>query len=260
MNPILELNDIQFIRDHTPILRDINWKVEAGQHWALLGANGSGKTTLLKVIAGYEWVTEGTVTVMGRRFGEASIPELRTHIGWVTSAHLHRFHGRDSALEVAVSGFDASIGLYREFSAEEYEAASEALRRTGAEDIAGRRWEVLSQGERQRVLIARALVDQPALLILDEPCAGLDPVAREDFLDDVERLAARDPAPTILLVTHHVEELGGFLTHALAMNEGRVYAEGAVERVVTSEVVSRIFGKRCEVRKEGEAYRLRVVS
>ncbi|MDK2972743.1 MAG: iron complex transport system ATP-binding protein [Candidatus Sumerlaeota bacterium] len=253
---VLNIENVSLEREGTAILRDVSWRIAAGEHWALVGANGCGKTTLLKVATGYEWPTSGRVEVLGERYGETNIPALRRHIGWVSSAVLARVPNSNRVLDVAVSGFEASMGLYREFSADEYEAARCALARVGAEGIAARAWGVLSQGERQRCLIARALVARPSLMILDEPCAGLDPAARAEFLDSLERMAEEENAPGIVIVTHHVEEVRPFVTRVLAMKEGRILAQGQPEGVLRSEVLTEVFRRACVVRKTGTEYRL----
>jgi iron complex transport system ATP-binding protein len=259
--PVIELEQITMLRGNDQaILRDINWTIRRGEHWALLGANGSGKTSLLKIVCGYEWPTEGRVRVLGKPFGEYPIGEVRKHIGWVSSSLQTWVHEEDTALDVAVSGYEASFGLWREFSGRELEAARRALGSVGAEELEGRAWGVLSQGERQRVLIARALVGRPALLILDEPCAGLDPVARSTFLGDLAKLIRRAGAPTLVLVTHHVEEIPEGVNRALVLKDGRTLAKGAVAKVCTSEVLSEAFGRRCEVSRSGSGLELRVLS
>jgi iron complex transport system ATP-binding protein len=255
---LLRLDSIDLEREGTPILRGVTWRVAAGEHWAIIGANGCGKTTVLKVATGYEWPTRGAVEVLGRRYGEIDIPQLRRHIGWVSSAILARFPAANRALDVAVSGLEASMGLFRPFTDAEYARARAALDRVGMGALAARRWEVLSQGERQRALIARALVNEPALLILDEPCAGLDPVARRDFLDDIERLVASAHAPAVLLVTHHVEELRPFINRVLLLRDGAVLAAGPTDQVLTEPLLAQTFGRPCCLERVGTEHRLRV--
>jgi iron complex transport system ATP-binding protein len=160
---------------------------------------------------------------------------------------LHQFPQHNTSLEVAASGLDASIGLYRELSEPEWASAREALARVGIGPLAGRSYRLLSQGEQQRVLIARALVCRPALLILDEPSAGLDPVAREGFLADLGRLCRRPDAPTMIMVTHHIEEIGPWIHDVLVLREGRPLVCGAKEDVLRSEVLAEAFGGQCRV-------------
>jgi iron complex transport system ATP-binding protein len=188
---VVEVGKVTFFRKQRTILSEVSWQIKKGQHWALLGANGSGKTTLLKLICGYDWPTFGSVRVLGKRFGACDVRQLRKLIGWVSSAMCQNLPGQDTAAEVVVSGLEASVGLYREFSDAELNKAQEILAHLGAETIAGQRYHTLSQGEQQKVLVARALINEPKLLILDEPCIGLDPMARERFGDPSHR---RNPA------------------------------------------------------------------
>lgn len=254
-----ELRGVSFVRGGNAILRDIDWTIGAGEHWALLGANGSGKTTLLKIITGYEWPTRGSVTVLGNRFGDCDLREARKAIGWVSSALEHRVPRKDTALDVALSGLESSLGLYREYSAEEKDRAREALDAVGAGWLEAHLFATLSQGEQQRVIIARALVAKPRLLILDEACAGLDPAAREDFLNDVARLVHTPHAPTLIYVTHHVEEIGGFVNRAMVLGAGRVVAQGPTGHVLTGTVMSEAFRRPVDVRADGGRYYLRML-
>ena len=255
---MVELRDIVFQRGNHKILQGISWTIEKGQHWAMLGANGSGKTTLLKVLTGYEWPTAGSVSVFGRRYGQCDLRDLRKAIGWVSVALESRLRPRSTALEAVASGLDATLGLYRSLSDEEWRTVGEALERVNGTAYANQSFETLSQGERQRVLIARSIVNEPALLVLDEPCAGLDPGARESFLEDLRNLAEGPQSPTILFVTHHVEEIGPWITHVHALMEGGTIAQGSVETVLTGEVLSRVFSRPCTVERNNGAYSLRI--
>lgn len=254
---IVSLENIFLKYGGVPILTEICWRIERGCHWALLGANGSGKTSLLKLVTGYEWPDEGTVTVLGERFGNCDLRALRKAIGYVSSALEHQLPGRDTALEVAVSGFEASIGLYRDMNRQELDRAGQALTRVGIAHLAERTYRTLSQGEQQRVLIARALVSEPALLILDEPCAGLDPQAREAFLDDLGRMSSRPDCPTMVLVTHHIEEIGPWISNVLVLKEGRMVAAGPRHEVLTGATLSAAFGGAWRVESIGDRYYLR---
>lgn len=258
-NVVLDLQDIAFVRGGRPILDGVSWTVQRGQHWVLLGANGSGKTTLLKILTGYEWPTRGRIRVLGRVFGQCDIRELRKAIGWVSSAIESKFPANDSSLEVVLSGLEAWLGLYREFTRDEHERANAALAAVRAEHLSRQRFETLSQGEQQRVMIARALVNEPALLVLDEPCAGLDPVARESFLASVGCLAADENGPAIMLVTHHVEEIRPWITHAMLLREGRMAGAGEAASTLTSENLSSVFDRTCELSRQSDGYALRVL-
>jgi len=258
---VVRLDNVDFRRGERLILADVSWTVQAGQHWALLGANGSGKTTLLNIITGYEWSSEGAVQVLGEDFGACSIPALRKRIGYASSALASQLHGqlsgRDTALGIVASGIEASIGLYRDFTEAEFDRARHALAKMGAANVADQRYALLSQGEQQRVVIARALVNDPGLLILDEPCGGLDPAARDLFLADLARLAARSDTPTMILVTHHIEEIGPWIAHVLVLKAGEVLAAGPKADVLTSPTMSEAFDFSCQVVRDGPCYYLR---
>lgn len=255
---IVRVDDIWFERRGTPILRGVSWHIERGRHWALLGANGAGKTTLLKIVTGYEWPTRGRVHVLGQHFGECNIPELRKTVGWVSSAIESRVPQDDPALDVVVSGLDASLGVYRTYSEHECERARAALERVNAASVAGHAYATLSQGERQRVLIARALIANPQLMVLDEPCAGLDPAARYRLLRDLSDLAATHTTPTIIYVTHHIEEIGEWVENVLVLKNGTVLAQGNRESMLRAPVLSEAFDAACDVQKTRGAYTLHV--
>lgn len=261
MAPATEVARVEvgsFRRDGVEILREVRWTVRAGEHWVLLGPNGSGKTSLLRILAAYEWPSQGEVEVLGEKFGRYDLRELRKRIGLVCPVLNPRFPDWDDARAIVLSGLDAAIGRTRKFSAEEETRAMAALEALAAGHIARRPFGALSEGERQRVLIARAFLPSPALLVLDEPCEGLDPLARERLLEDLARFAARPGAPTMVLVTHHLEEIPPFVSHGLLLGKGAVVAMGRVEEVVTDAHLSRAFDTPCEVTREsGRRYSLR---
>ncbi len=254
--PILELRGVSLRRGEVTILGGIDWRIGTGEHWALLGANGAGKTTLLKVITGYEWPGRGEVRVLGRRYGSCDLGLLRKKIGLVSHALEERLRPRETALETVLSGFDASFGVYRDFSGEELAAARRALDSVGCSGIEKRATGNLSQGEKQRLILARALVVRPRLLILDEPCIGLDPAAREDFLQGLGTLAAGQDPPAICLVTHHVEEIGTFINRVLLLDSGRVLAAGPPEEVMTSDLISRAFAHPFQIHRRSDRWNL----
>lgn len=224
------------------ILERIDWRVEAGQHWVILGANGSGKTSLLSTMTGYLALTAGTISVLGETYGKTDWRDLRTRIGIVSSAIQQMMPGHEGALDTVISGKRAMIGLWGDTAIDDRARASEILKQIEAEPLKDRPWRFLSQGERQRVLIGRALMAKPELLILDEPCAGLDPVAREQFLQFLERLSHDAGAPALVLVTHHVEEIMPGFSHVLILKAGRVLASGPKDRVMKPETLSDAFG------------------
>lgn len=238
---VIEIAGLRVERDAV-ILERIDWRVEAGQHWVILGANGSGKTSLLSTMTGYLPLTAGSISVLGETYGKTDWRDLRTRIGIVSSAIQQLMPGHETALDAIVSGKRAMIGLWGDTATDDRTRALDIIRQIEAEVLADRPWRFLSQGERQRVLIGRALMATPELLILDEPCAGLDPVAREQFLQFLERLSHDAGAPCLVLVTHHVEEIMPGFSHVLILKGGRVLASGAKDRVMTAAHLSEAFG------------------
>lgn len=238
---VLEVSDLRVERGATAILRGINWTVRRGEHWAMLGANGSGKTSLLRALAGYLSPSGGVITVLGRTYGACDWRDLRLQIGIVTSALQSSIPPAEPALETVVSGRYAQLDLWARPTQADLAAGRRWLRFVGASRLAAREWLFLSQGERQRVLIARALMAEPRLLILDEPCAGLDPVAREEFLRFVETLARRPRGPALVFVTHHVEEITPAFTHVLLLRGGEVFAAGNRKSTLTARNLRGVF-------------------
>lgn len=267
MGSILEVTNLRVARGRNTILDAVNWRVAPGEHWAILGANGSGKTTLLKALTGYLSPSAGELSLLGRRYGTCDWRDLRLEIGVVMSAFAASIPPAEPALDTVVSGKFAQLDLWHRVSSADRAAGRRLLGANGLGALATREWLYLSQGERQRVLIARALMARPQLLILDEPCAGLDPVAREKFLRFIDELAQRahTPArshrrsPALVLVTHHVEEITPAFTHALLLRGGRVHAAGPRERVLTSENLSATFGAPLRLRRAASRYRLDAV-
>jgi iron complex transport system ATP-binding protein len=235
--PVLDLLIEGLWTTERPILGRIEWRIRRGEHWAIVGPNGAGKTTLLRVLAADLWPSRGRVSVLGREFGRYDLSELRRHIGVVSTATAERIASWDTA--------SAIIG----------DGAEDALASVAGAHLSGRTYATLSQGERQRVLIARALVTRPALLLLDEPCAGLDPVARERFLADLGVLATRANAPALVLITHHIEEIPPFVTHLLALKDGAVVARGPIGDALTDATMSATFDVACRIEREDGRWR-----
>lgn len=254
---VLDLHVESFTRDGTDILRDIRWRIDQGEHWAVLGANGAGKSTLLSIVAGYEWPSRGEVAVLGETYGRCDMRALKERIGWVSSSLFSWLPARQSARQVAATGIHATIGNWHELSAQDLIRADDALRVIGAYAFRNKRYGVLSQGEKQRVMIARALVTKPELLILDEPCAGLDPGARERLIADLDRLCAKPDGPTLILVSHHVEEIPSHATHGLLLKDGRALAVGLLTGVLTEELLSELYDYPCKLGSGDGRYWLR---
>ena len=258
---ILRVEGLRVVRGRDVILEGVDWRVERGQHWVILGANGSGKTSLLSALTAYLTPSAGTVEVLGATYGRADWRELRRRVGLVSSSVRQMIADDATPLEIVAGGPDAVLNPSRRFSPAERRRALSALRRVEAAPLAERPWGVLSQGERQRVLIGRALGAAPPLLILDEPCAGLDPVARERFVTFLDRLGGRRRGPALVLVTHHVEEIAPAFTHALLLRAGRVLAAGEKARVLTTARLSETFGAPLRLRRDRRGgYTLRLAS
>ncbi len=256
--PILEVSQLAIQREGATILENVSWRVRAGEHWVVLGANGSGKTSLLSALTGYLMPTTGEIAALGQKFGQSDWRELRKHIGLVSSSVRQLMADTEPALETVVSGKYAMIDFWGQVSRADRARGLKLLRDVECEKLAERRWGVLSQGERQRVLIGRALMAQPRLLILDEPCAGLDPAAREHFVQFLQRLGLRRAAPTLVLVTHHVEEIIPVFSHALILKSGRVLAAGKKASVLTTANLSEAFNAASKLRKKSGRYSLSV--
>ncbi|MDN7226374.1 ABC transporter ATP-binding protein [Planococcus sp. N064] len=245
---VLELENVTRRRNGKNVLDKVNWHVEKGEHWVLYGLNGAGKTSLLDLINAYFFPTEGKVSVLGLEFGKTYLSEkLRKQIGFVSSSLQQKISPYDNAYEVVLSGAYASIGLYEETTEAIDRKGVEILKELGCLEYANRTYETLSQGERQRVLIGRALMAEPALLVLDEPANGLDFIAREMLLETIEGIATKPDAPTIIYVTHHIEEILPVFTKTLLLKDGAVFASGNTDELVTSERLSAFFGMPVEV-------------
>ena len=256
--PMLEVESLSIRRGATMILRDVSWRVVTGQHWVMLGANGSGKTSLLSALTGYLMPTSGEIFVLGERYGASDWRELRKQIGLVSSSVRQMMAEDEPALDTVASGKHAMIDCWHTPPRADRLQAARLLRQVECAYAADRPWSVLSQGERQRVLIARALMAQPRLLILDEPCAGLDPAAREHFLQFIQRLGRRRNAPTLVLVTHHVEEIMPVFTHVLLLKNGRVLAAQRKSAALNSAMLSEVFDSRMKLARRNGRYAMRV--
>ena len=234
-----------------PILNEIDWHARTGEVWALLGPNGAGKTTLLTVLGAVEFPSTGAVDILGARLGRTDVFRLREQIGFVDSRLGRRFAPELTVGEVVLTGAvgtTGTIGLFEErLTAEDRDRAAEQLATMGIEHLAERRFGVCSHGERTRALIARALVPHPRLLLLDEPGSGLDLGGRETLLAALGRVVADEPALTVVLTTHHLEELPPVTTHALLLRGGRIVAAGLADETLTAAALSTCFGLDVQV-------------
>ena len=241
MTPVLEITDVTFRRDGKQIIDGISLTVQAGEHWALLGPNGAGKSTLLGFCAAVTFPSSGTVKILGAQMGKTDLTVLRRSIGHVNPRH--RLQYPLTVREVVLTGFTATIDTAARWtpSPEQVRRADELIDTVGLSARAAAVWPTLSQGERGRSLIARALIAEPRLLLLDEPSTGLDVAAREQLLETIDTLDDTHPEMASILVTHHLEELPISTTHALLIGEGRTVAAGPARDTVTTEHVSEAF-------------------
>lgn len=252
MKKVLSLNNVIWRREGETILNNVSWDVNNGEQWAVLGLNGAGKTSILDIVMGYNYPTSGNVTVIGTEFGKASIPEMRKRIGFVSSS-LDKFHqtlNRETGLNIVLSGKFSSFGLYQDVDDESLKRAESILSSLGLEYLTDRKYAAFSQGERRKILIGRALMSRPDLLILDEPCSGLDIRAREDVLKIVKNIPAEDRH--LLYVTHHIEELTSTITHVLLVKDGEIIAAGPKKEVLTNELLSDVYKTPVKVYFENE--------
>ncbi len=241
--PCIALEDVTVRRSDTDIVRFINWTVEPGQRWVVLGPNGAGKTTTLQICATLIHPTSGKATILGGQLGKVDVFELRPRIGLASAALAALVPDSERALDVVMTAGWAVLGRWtEEYDNTDTDRAMQLLKLLGADHLADRRFGTLSEGERKRVQIARALMPDPELLLLDEPAAGMDLAGREDLLARISEISDDPFAPTLVLVTHHVEEIPIGITHALLLKSGGVVASGPVAEVLTPPLLSETFG------------------
>ena len=250
MKKVVSFNDVSLQRSGQLILSEINWEINENEHWAILGLNGSGKTSLLNILTGYHFPTTGEVAVLGNLFGKTNLPELRKDIGFVSSS-LDRFAdiiNNETVESLIISGKFASFGLYEQVSKADWEKASSLLSELRLSYLSGKQYNLLSQGEQRRVLIARALMSDPKILILDEPCSGLDIRSREEVLLLINKIV--DDSCHVIYVTHHIEEIVSEISHVLLLRDGQVVGSGPKDKILTDNFLSETFEVRVKVRWE----------
>jgi iron complex transport system ATP-binding protein len=256
--PLIELCDVVLLRDGATVLEGIDLRLEADQRWVVLGPNGSGKTSLLSLCGAQTFPSRGVARVLGEELGKTDMRALRRRIAWVSGGLLRMLRPRFTAREVVMMGrYGALEPWWHPYDDEDRARAQALLEAAGHGAIADRPLSVLSEGERQQVLLARALVQAPDLLLLDEPFAGLDLGARERLVARLDALSADPTAPPWVLVTHHVEEIPAAATHALILSAGRAIAAGPIEAVLAGEAPSRAFGLPLEVRRSAGRFSAR---
>ncbi len=245
---LIDFRDVALRRGGRLLVGPVTWQVELDERWVVVGPNGAGKTSLLRIAAAMEYPSSGTAIVLGERLGRVDMSELRQRVGLSSSALAQRVPDDELVRDVVVSAGYAVLGRWREdYQDVDYLRAIDTLESVGAEHLADRTYGTLSEGERKRVLIARALMTDPELLLLDEPAAGLDLGGREELVARLADLAADPDAPALVLVTHHVEEIPPGFSHCLIMSEGGVLAAGLLDDVLTAENLSAAFGQSIAV-------------
>jgi iron complex transport system ATP-binding protein len=253
---VLKLRGVSVRRETSLLLRNVDWTAHEDERWIVIGPNGAGKTTLLQVAATLLHPTEGTVDVLGERLGDVDVFELRPRIGLTSASLAERVPSAEKVIDLVLTASYAILGRWKE----EYESADvtravELLDALGCAHLIRRRFATLSEGERKRVQIARAMMPDPEMLLLDEPAAGLDLGGREDLLRRLSVLATNPKAPMMVLVTHHVEEVPDGFTHAMLLRRGTVLVAGPIEEVFTAKNLSRCFGLPLEIERHQSRWR-----
>jgi iron complex transport system ATP-binding protein len=258
MSDVLAFAGVTVRRGASALVEDVTWEVEEGERWVILGPNGAGKTTLLQIAAARMHPTTGVAGVLGEVLGAVDVFELRPRIGLASSAMAERIPADEIVGNVVVTASYGIIGRWREqYDDLDHARAMELLRALGAEHLADRHYGTLSEGERKRVQIARALMTDPELMLLDEPAAGLDLGGREDLVRRLGDLAADTEAPAMVLVTHHVEEIPPGFTDVLLIRDGRVVAAGPIPLTLTADNLTATFGLPLVLEQHGQRYSAR---
>ena len=255
--PALELRDVSYVGHGRTLLYSVNWTVRPGEHWAILGPNGAGKTTLLKLACGYLWPNAGgEIYRKGKLL--TNLPELRKSIGWVTSTLAAEIPAREKVLRTVISGKFAQLGYIEGFGGEatpaDYRAGEKFLTQMGCGSLRDQEFGTLSQGEQQKVLIARARMTKPYLIVLDEPCAGMDPGARENFLATLTELGKQKKIPALIYVTHHIEEILPLFRKTLVLRDGKIIHAGETLKVLQHDVLQELYGVRLAMTKKKGRY------
>ncbi len=240
------------------LLKDIDWNVKKGEHWLVFGMNGSGKTTLLSIIAGFKQHTQGKVELFGEPYSNENILEFRKKIGWVSASFFDKYYAKESALHIVLSGRNGTLGLDNNITLEDVRLAKALLTELNLGDKINRTFDMFSKGERQNILIARALIGNPDILILDEPCTGLDVYNRSYLFNTINELSRKKDL-TIIYVTHYVEEIIPLFQNVLLLKNGSIFANDNVTAVMNSEMFSALLGYPVEIAQDLDGtYRLNV--
>lgn len=258
MGDALRADAVSVVRDRVQVLAEIDWVVGSSERWVVIGPNGSGKTTLLRVAGARLHPSSGSIEILGEQLGASDWRAVRARVGFVSGAMVRTLRPSLPVLDVVVTGKHGALEpWWHTYSNADHARARALLAAAGVEPLAARTFGVISEGERQQVLLARMLMADPGLLLLDEPFAGLDLGARERLLDRLGALATDPAAPPLVLVTHHVEEIPPGVTHAMLLREGRVVRAGPIDDALTAASVGEAFGLRVELARAGDRWSVR---
>ncbi len=242
MNEVISIKNISVQRGGKQILKNINWTTHIGENWFLMGENGSGKTTLIEILVGYLWAQEGNVSIMGEKFGHTNLRDLRAKVGYVSSWIMKRIPNYVLVEDVIASGTDASIGSFREKPENLINAVKNKLEFFKCSELIGRKFGTLSSGQQLKCILARAMINEPKLLILDEPFSLLDVGSRIDMYEHITELSKNVSAPQIVMVTHHKEDIIPVFTHGIIIKNGKTGVQGFREDVLNPSVFAKMFG------------------
>lgn len=261
MSRVIDFNNVSVIREKRAILNNVDWQVEANQRWVVIGPNGAGKTTLLRVAAAQIHPSHGQAEILGERLGEINVFHLRTRIGFASSALASHIPNSETVLDAVMTASYAVTGRWNEkYDDIDERRARRVLSEWQLSEFAERAFGTLSDGERKRAQIARSVMPDPELLLLDEPVSSLDLAAREQTLSIISQYAQSPFAPAMVMVTHHLEEIPAGFTHALIIREGQIFAAGEINSTLTSEKISEAFGFNLVVTHEGGRFRARAAN
>lgn len=252
MKNIINMKNVSLLKQNRVILQNINWEMNEKEQWVILGLNGSGKTSLLNIVTGYQFPSKGDVSVLGNLFGKTNLPELRKQIGFVSSS-LDRFNQTlrfETVEDIIISGKFASIGIYEQVTSDDRKKAKQILSLLRINHLEGEVYDTLSQGEKRKVLLGRALMANPQLLILDEPTLGLDLLTREELLSSIKNIINQQCH--VLFVTHYIEEIIPEITHILLLKDGKIVAKGRKEEILTDKNLSKTFQLPLKVHWQNE--------
>lgn len=242
MHEIISIKNVSVSRGGNPVLKNINWTTYAGENWFLMGQNGSGKTTLIEILVGYLWPQEGSVSILGEEFGHISLRELRAKVGYVSSWIMKRMQPYVLVEDVVASGIDGSVGFFEDKSGSIVNNVKEKLDFFKSSELFGRKFGTLSSGQQLKCILARAMINNPKLLILDEPFSLLDVGTRIDMYEHITELCAENQAPQIIMVTHHKEDIIPVFTHGILIKDGQTAAYGKKEDILNQDIFSKVFG------------------